>query len=91
MNELESGERGKEQRGMKAPKTLSYDFDIMPSCEYQDITEFYKGAKHQYIRRDVVERAMWRLMADWKHFIHADTIDKYIEDAIKDADNADND
>jgi hypothetical protein len=39
----------------------------------------------------VVERAMWRLMADWKHFIHADTIDKYIEDAIKDADNADND
>jgi type III secretory pathway component EscV len=45
----------------------------------------------EYIRRDVVGRAMWRLMADWKHFIHADTIDKYIEDAIKDADNADND
>ncbi len=38
----------------------------------------------EYIRRDVVGRAMWRLMADWKHFIGADTIDKYINDAIAD-------
>ncbi len=54
---------------IKPPARLTFDFDEnMSRVEYHNLTNLYKGTKHEYVRRDLVEKAMRRIeeIALWK-------------------------
>jgi len=69
---------------MKSPAKLIFDFDTMPICEYQDVTGFYKGDKHEYIRRDLVEKLLKQANPSIDLPINKEILDKAIEDADND-------
>ena len=51
--------KSKEGKMIKPPASLTFDFDeTMCLYEHYDLLDRYRGTKHQYIRRDLIQKIL---------------------------------